>query len=57
MRELRCTKSHARHQVHQKIADDDKRTGDPIWRPIDNRGYTQLRRAIIIGRVFDDDLV
>jgi hypothetical protein len=57
MRELQCTKTQARHQVHSKIADYYQRTGDPKWRPIGNRGYAQLRRAILAGRVLDNDLV
>ncbi len=56
-RELRCTKAVARHKVHAKIDEYFLRTGDPIWKPIGNRGYTQLRRAIMDGRVLDNDLV
>ena len=56
MRELRCTKTQARHLVHAKIADYHRRTGDPIWRPIGNRGYAQLRRGIMENRVLDNGL-
>lgn len=56
MRELGCTKTQARHKVHQKINEHFKRTGDPLWRPIGHRGYAQLRRAIMDGRVLDNDL-
>jgi hypothetical protein len=57
MRELGCTNAQARHQVHQKIHNYYRRTGDPIWHPIGNRGYAQLRRAILDGRVLNNDLV
>jgi hypothetical protein len=57
MRELRCTKATARHKVHQKIDEYYRRTGDPIWRPIGNRGHAQLRQAIMENRVLDNDLV
>jgi hypothetical protein len=56
MRELGCTKAQARHQVHAKINDYFRRTGDPIWKPIGNRGYAQLRRAIMAGQVLDNEL-
>ena len=56
MRELKCTKTQARLQVHQKIADYYRHTGDPIWKPIGNRGYARLRRAILAGRVLDNEL-
>ncbi len=57
MRELKCTKAVARHKVHQKILEYFKRTGDPIWKPVGNRGYAQLRQAIMDGCVLDNDLV
>lgn len=57
MRELRCTRTVARHKVHVKIADYYRRTGDPIWRPAGTHGYAQLRRAIVAGRVLNNDLV
>ncbi len=57
MRELGCTKTVARHKVHAKIAEYFQRTGDPIWKPMGHRGYTQLRRAIMAGRVLNNDLV
>lgn len=56
MRELHCTKAQARHLVHQKIREYFLRTGDPIWKPIGNRGYAQLRRAIMENRVLDNEL-
>lgn len=56
IRELRCTKAEARHQVHQKITDYYLRTGDPLWRPIGNRGYAQLRRAIMENRALNNEL-
>ncbi len=56
IRELRCTKTVARHKVHHKIDDYYQRTADPIWRPIGNRGYAHLRRAILDGRVLDNEL-
>ena len=57
MRELRCTKTHARHLVHQKIREYHRRTGNPLWKPFGNRGYAQLRRAIMDDRAFNHDLV
>ncbi len=57
MRELGCTKTVARHKVHAKIEEYFKRTGNPIWKPVGHRGYTQLRRAIMDGRVLNNDLV
>jgi hypothetical protein len=56
MRELKCTKATARHKVHAAIAAYHKRTGNPIWRPVGNRGYAHLRRAIMAGRVLDNEL-
>jgi hypothetical protein len=56
MRELKCTKTQARHRVHQKIKDYFRRTGDPLWRPYGHRGYAQLRRAIMENRALDNDL-
>ena len=56
MRELKCTKSEARHEVHRKIADYRRRTADPLWRPIGNSGYARLHRAILRGEVLDNDL-
>jgi hypothetical protein len=57
MRELRCTKTQARHQVHAKIAEYYRCTQEPIWRPIGNCEYALLRRTIMDGRVLDNDLV
>ena len=57
MRELRCTKTVARHKVRQKIEAYFRRTQDPIWKPIGNPGYSSLRRAIMAGLVLDNDLV
>ena len=57
MRELHCTKTVARHKVHQKIDDYFRRTGDPIWKPVGNRGYIHLRHALMVGHVLDSDLV
>ncbi len=57
MRDLRCTKSQARRKVHGKIAGYYRRSDDPIWKPIGNRGYARLRRAIMEGRVLDNDFV
>ena len=57
MRELKCTKTVARHKVHSKMIDYFKRTGDPIWKPVGNRGYAMLRRAIMQGRVLNNDLI
>ena len=57
MRELGCTKSVARHKVHQKIVEYYRRTGDPRWRPISNQGFAQLRRAIMQGRILNNELV
>ena len=56
MRRLGCTKPTARHKVNQKIAEYYKRTVSPIWKPVGNRGYAKLRRAIMVGRVLDNDL-
>jgi hypothetical protein len=57
MRELRCTKSVARHKVHQKIVEYYRRTGDPRWRPVGSRGFAQLRRAIMQGRILNNELM
>ncbi|MDP9471866.1 MAG: hypothetical protein M3Q71_14595 [Chloroflexota bacterium] len=57
MRELGCTKTTARHKVHAKIDEYFKRTGNPIWKPVGHRGYTELRRAIMDGRVLNNELV
>jgi hypothetical protein len=57
MRELKCTKAQARHKVHQKITEYYRRTGDPIWRPVGNRGFAQPRRAILRGQLIDNDLM
>ncbi|MGH2532376.1 MAG: hypothetical protein ACRDJW_08720 [Thermomicrobiales bacterium] len=57
MRELGCTKTQARHQVHAKIDEYFRRTGDPIWKPVGNRGYAALRRAIMDNRALNNDLV
>ncbi len=38
MRELRCTKVVARHQVHAKIDEYYRRTNTPLWNPLGNRG-------------------
>lgn len=56
MRELGCTKATARHKVHQKIDEYYRCTGDPIWRPISNRGYAELRRAIMDNSALNNDL-
>lgn len=56
IRELGCTKTVARHKVHQKIDEYYRRTGDPRWRPIGNRDYAVLRRAIMTGKVLDNEL-
>jgi len=56
MRELGCTKATARHKVHQKFDDYYRRTGHPIYRPIGNSSYAQLRRAILAGQVLDNEL-
>ncbi len=56
IRELHCTKAVARHKVHQKIEGYYQQTGDPLWRPIGNRGYALLKKEIISGRVLDNDL-
>jgi hypothetical protein len=57
MRELHCSKAVARHKVHAQIDNYFKRTGDAIWKPVGNAGYTALRRAIMASQVFDNDLV
>ncbi|MDP9368606.1 MAG: hypothetical protein M3Q03_10090 [Chloroflexota bacterium] len=57
MRELACTQAVARHKVHAKIEEYFQRTGDPIWKPVGHRGYTQLRRAIMDGQVLNNELV
>ncbi len=57
MRELRCTKTIARHKVHAKITEYFQRTGNPLWKPVGHRGYAQLRRAIMEGRVLNNDLL
>ncbi len=57
MRELHCTKTIARHKVHHKIDEYYRRTGDPIWKPVGNHGYAQLRRAIMAGQVLNNELV
>ncbi len=51
MRELRCTKTTARHKVRAHINAYYERTGDPLWKPVGNRGFARLRRAILDGRV------
>jgi hypothetical protein len=56
MRELRCTKSAARHRVRREIAAYFRWTGDPLWRPCGSRGYRELRRAIMENRALPDDL-
>ncbi len=56
MRELKCTKTVARHKVHSKINDYYDRTGNPTWKPIGNTGYAQLRRAIMSGQILNNDL-
>jgi hypothetical protein len=56
MRELGCSKAQARHAVHRTIQAYFRRTGDARWRPIGHRGYSQLRRAIMAGRMLDNDL-
>jgi len=50
------SKTVARHKVHAKIDDYYQHTGDPIWKPVGNHGYAALRRAIMDGRVLDNDL-
>ena len=57
MRELRCSQAHARHQVHEKIMEYYRKIDDPIWRPIGNRGFSRLRRAIMQDRVLNNDLI
>lgn len=57
MRELRCSKVVARHKVRRRIDDYFRRTGDPVWRPAGNRGFARLRRAILEGRVLDNEIV
>ena len=57
MHELKCSKTIARHKVHAKIDDYFRRTGDPIWKPVGNRGFIRLRRAIMAGQALDNDLV
>lgn len=56
MRELGCTKAAARHAVHHTIRAYFRRTADPRWRPIGHRGYAQLRREIMAGRMLDNEL-
>ncbi len=56
MRELKCTKTRARHRVHAKIAEFRRRTNDPLWGATGNHGYAQLRRAIMENRVLERDL-
>ncbi len=56
MRELRCTKTVARHRVRARIDAYYQHTGDPIWKPVGNHGYAALQRAIMDGHVLDNDL-
>jgi hypothetical protein len=57
VRELRCIKAHARHRVHQKIVEHYRRTGHPLWHPVGNRGFAELRHAIMQSRVLNNVLV
>lgn len=57
MRELGCTKTVARHKVRDRIDEYYRRTGDPIWKPIGNRGFAALRRQIMEGLMLDNELV
>ena len=57
MRELRCTKVVARHNVHAKISEYHRRTNHPLWRPIGHRGYAALRRAINENRPLNNELM
>lgn len=56
MRELKCTQTIARHKVRAKIDEYYSRTGDPMWKPVGNRGYAALRRTIMAGRSLDNEL-
>ncbi|MGI8476697.1 MAG: hypothetical protein ACR2OO_10040 [Thermomicrobiales bacterium] len=57
MREFDCTKTGARHKVREQIDEYYRRTGDPIWKPIGNRGFAALRRQIREGLMLDNELV
>jgi hypothetical protein len=57
MRELHCSESEARRRVRLKIRDYFQTTGDPIWQPRGSAGYANLRKAIVEGRVLDNDLI
>ncbi len=56
MRELGCIKTVARHKVRDQIDENFRRTGDAIWKPVGNRGFARLLRAILDGRVLDNEL-
>lgn len=56
MRELRCTKAIARHKVRAKLDEYYNRTGDSMWKPVGNRGFALLRKAILDGRILDNEL-
>ena len=57
MRELRRTKTVARHKVRARIDEYYRRTGDPAWKPVGHRGFAALRRKIMQGLVLDNELV
>jgi hypothetical protein len=56
MRQLKCSRATARHRVHRRITSYYRQTLNPIWRPIGNSGYATLRRAIMSGKVLDNEL-
>jgi hypothetical protein len=55
-RELGCSEAEACGSVRLKIRDYYKETGDPIWKPAGSSGYAALRKAILDGRVLENDL-
>jgi hypothetical protein len=57
MRELKCSKTTALHNVRQKLDEMYRRTKDPVWRPFGNRGHARLRRATMAGQMVNNDLV
>jgi hypothetical protein len=56
MPELKRSKAVARHQVRAKITDHFECIGQPIWRPVGNRGYGAMRRTFMAGQVLKKEL-
>ncbi len=55
MRELGCTKAVARGKGRNQINEYYRRTGNPFWKPVGNRGFAALRRRIMEELVFAND--